>query len=184
MKLLIVPCRIAAQTYAILAAADHRTRDPGIATLYRTRSYANYVVLRKDSGRQSRSAPASNRAAPGWDRRSRMTQPYAADDFDAIRRRLMELRAERIEAPTEERRESSPRGPRPYHVSDAKHSRRQTDFRGAERDCDGPSPPMTLRAACKLVGCDRAGTRCTHCRLAARCVDDSRWLVRGRSRLV
>ena len=56
MKLLIVPCRIAAQTYAILAAADHRTRDPGIATLYRTRSYANYVVLRKDSGRQIRSA--------------------------------------------------------------------------------------------------------------------------------
>lgn len=113
-----------------------------------------------------------------------MPQPYAADDFDAIHRRLKELRAERIEAPSEERQEYSPRGPRPYHVSDGQHSRRQRDFRGAERECEGPSPPMTLRAACKLVGCDRAGTRCAHCRLATRCVDESRWLVRGRSRLV
>lgn len=103
-----------------------------------------------------------------------MTRSRAADDFDEIRRRLNELKVEKAEATIAQHGKYPPRGPRPYHV--------KSD--GAEVGCrpDGLSPPMTLRAACQLAGCDRAGRRCVNCRLAARCFDDSRWLVREHRR--
>ena len=64
-----------------------------------------------------------------------MSEIYAANDFETIRRRMKELR-------------------------DA-----------------GKSGPTTLYEACRLVGCDNAGSRCPKCRLVARCLDDTQWLV-------
>lgn len=115
-----------------------------------------------------------------------MSQSFAADDFDAIRRRLEELRAARTRELTAQPRESPPRGPRPYHTrtDGGNQSARHRDFPGSDRGRDGPSPPMTLRAACKLAGYDRAGSRCAKCRLVMHCRDDSRWLVGERSRSV
>ena len=112
-----------------------------------------------------------------------MNQSFAADDFDAIRRRLEELRTERagspIVVPADDRRL---RGPRPYHVSTGfqGHLQRQAITHGTERKFTNLSGPTTLRDACRLTGCDRAGRRCESCRLAVRCHNESHWLVRTR----
>jgi len=58
-----------------------------------------------------------------------MPRSHATDDFHAIRRRLAELRTERMGAPiVEPDSDQHPRGPRPYHASTGRksnsHSRR------------------------------------------------------------
>ena len=153
-------------------------------------SVCQYVVIRRDKGTEAAQPLEHRTHRPWWWGKQatwegRVDRSHAADDFDAIRRRVEELQTERAGTPTPGRGEDPPYGPRPYHVkSGGGHSRRQSDFEATGRGCDGPSPPMSLRAACKLVGYDRAGVRCTNCSLAARCLDDSRWLIRERGRLV
>lgn len=39
------------------------------------------------------------------------------------------------------------------------------------------SPARTLREACKSLGLDRGGLRCTRCTVRELCHDDERWLV-------
>ena len=150
--------------------------DGGIATIYRSPRVCQYVVVRTDSSGIDahafvRRCIAGRTEESTW--RNRVIRSRAADDFDEIRRRLDELKAEKAGATITQHGEHSPRGPRPYHLKSG----------GVEvgRRPDGLSPPMTLRAACKLAGYDSAGDRCASCCLAARCFDDSRWLVRRHS---
>ena len=126
-----------------------------------------YVILRRDSERPRRSG--SDLSSLHWrkgrregHRRRRMARTHIVDDFEAIRRRLQELRGDM----------SSDAG---------NHPLRRWISPSSGREPSSLSPPMSLRTACKLAG--YAGRRCAVCCLATRCFDDSRWLVTGHGRL-
>ena len=109
---------------------------------------------------------------------------YVVDDFEAIRRRMDDLRGKNAKRAITGGA-NPPRGPRPYHVSAGRlgYPQRQAPAPGTDLKRNSRTSPMTLRDACRLTGRDGV-TRCARCCLAARCLDDSRWLVSRHGRVL
>lgn len=153
--------------------------------MIRTRAADDYEVIRSrmEELRHERSAGAS--VAPG-EQAPRGPRPYHTATTEIARgeagiglpkRVLTRAIREKIQKAVTLSLASSSPDPK------SQSPRRRTP-RAGTIEPRGHSSSISLREACRRVGCDNVGARCPSCNLASYCSDDSRWLVRRPSRIL